>query len=163
MASRGKKVAKAVPFSPADLASIKDNPYIQRVIEDGTLRDNVTNVIESSKGAYEQLVSNGAPHKAVLEDSKLHGHVESVASSIRDIALALNDVDTKHNQPFKKKKKRRGRKLLLLLVGAGVALAVSEGLRNKLLDALFGKEEEFQYTPPAPAPTEPPASPVSAA
>ena len=156
-------MAKAVPFSPADLASIKDNPYIQRVIEDGTLRDNVTNVIESSKGAYEQLVSNGAPHKAVLEDSKLHGHVESVASSIRDIALALNDVDTKHNQPFKKKKKRRGRKLLLLLVGAGVALAVSEGLRNKLLDALFGKEEEFQYTPPAPAPTEPPASPVSAA
>ena len=162
MASRGKKVAKAVPFSPADLASIKDNPYIQRVIEDGTLRDNVTNVIESSKGAYEQLVSNGAPHKAVLEDSKLHGHVESVASSIRDIALALNDVDTKHNQPFKKKK-RRGRKLLLLVIGAGVALALSESLRNKLLDALFGKEEEFQSTPPAPAPTEPPASPVSAA
>jgi hypothetical protein len=163
MASAGKKVAKAVPFSASDLASIKDNAYVHRVIEDGTLRDNVTNVIESSKGAYEQLVSNGAPHKAVLEDSKLHGHVESVASSIRDIALALNDVDTKHNQPFKKKKKRRGRKLLLLLVGAGVALAVSEGLRNKLLDALFGKEEEFQYTPPAPAPTEPPASPVSAA
>ena len=162
MASRGNKVAKAVPFSAADLASIKDNPYIQRVIEDGTLRDNVTNVIESSKGAYEQLVSNGAPHKAVLEDSKLHQHMESAASSIRDIALALNDVDTKHNQPFKKKK-RRGRKLLLLLIAAGVALALSESLRNKLLDALFGKEEEFQYTPPAPAPTEPPASPVSAA
>jgi hypothetical protein len=162
MASRGKKVAKAVPFSPADLASIKDNPYIQRVIEDGALRDNVTNVIESSKGVYEQLVSNGAPAKAVLEDSKLHEYVESAAGSVRDIALALNDVDAKHNQPFKKKK-RRGRKLLLLLIAAGVALALSEGLRNKLLDALFGKEEEFQYTPPAPTPTEPPASPVSAA
>jgi hypothetical protein len=163
MASRGQKVAKAVPFSPADLASIKDNPYIQRVIEDGTLRDNVTNVIESGKGAYERLASNGAPHKAVLEDDKLHQHVESAAASIRDIALALNDVDAKHHQPFKKKKKHRGRKLLLLVIGFGVALAVSEGLRNKLLDALFGKEEEFQYTPPASAPTEPPASPVSAA
>jgi hypothetical protein len=162
MASRGQKVAKAVPFSPADLASIKDNPYIQRVIEDGTLRDNVTNVIESGKGAYERLASNGAPHKAVLEDDKLHQHVESAAASIRDIALALNDVDAKHNLPFKKKKKR-GRKLLVLLIGAGVALALSESLRNKLLDALFGKEEEFQYTPPASAPTEPPASPVSAA
>jgi hypothetical protein len=162
MASRGKKVAKAVPFSPADLASIKDNPYIQRVIEDGTLRDNVTNVIESSKGAYEQLVSNGAPAKAVLEDSTLHEHVQSAAGSVRDIALALNDVDAKHNQPFKKKK-RRGRKLLLLLIGAGIALALSESLRNKVLDALFGKEEEFQYTPPAATPTEPPASPVSAA
>jgi hypothetical protein len=163
MASAGKKVAKAVPFSASDLASIKDNPYIHRVIEDGALRDNVTNVIESSKGAYERLVSNGAPpHKAVLEDDKLHSHVQSAAGSLRDIALALNDVDTKHNQPFKRKK-HRGRKLLLVLVAAGVALALSEGLRNKLLDALFGKEEEFQYTPPAPAPTEPPASPVSAA
>jgi hypothetical protein len=162
MASRGQKVAKAVPFSPADLASIKDNPYIQRVIEDGTLRDNVTNVIESGKGAYGRLASNGAPHKAVLEDDKLHQHVESAAASIRDIALALNDVDTKHKQPFKKKK-HRGRLLLMLLIGAIVALVLSEGLRNKLLDGLFGKEEEFQYTPPAPAPTEPPASPVSAA
>jgi hypothetical protein len=162
MASRGQKVAKAVPFSAADLASIKDNPYIQRVVEDPTLRDNVTNVIESSKGAYQRLVSNGAPAKTVLEDDKLHEHVQSAAGSVRDIALALNDVDTKHNQPFKKKK-RRGLKLLLLLVAAGVALAVSESLRNQLLDALFGKEEEFQYTPPAPAPTEPPASPVSAA
>jgi hypothetical protein len=162
MASRGQKVAKAVPFSPADLASIKDNPYIQRVIEDGSLRDNVTNVIESGKGAYQQLLSNGAPHKAVLEDSKLHQHVQSAAGSVRDIALALNDVDTKHNQPFKKKK-RRGRLLLVLPIGAIAALALSEGLRNKLLDALFGKEEEFQYTPPAPAPTESPTSPVSAA
>ena len=162
MASRGKKVAKAVPFSPADLASIKDNPYIQRVIEDGTLRDNVTNVIESSKGAYQRLASNGAPAKAVLEDSKFHDHVESAAGSVRDIALALNDVDTKHKQPFKKKK-RRGRMLLLLLISAGVALAASEGLRNKLLDALFGKEEEFQYTPPASSPATPPASPVTAA
>ena len=42
MASAGNKVAKAVPFSASDLASIKDNPYIHRVIEDGALRDNVT-------------------------------------------------------------------------------------------------------------------------
>jgi hypothetical protein len=138
MASAGKKVAKAVPFSASDLASIKDNAYVHRVIEDDALRDNVYNVIESSKGAYERLASNGSPHKAVLEDNKLH------------------------NRPFKKKK-HHGRKLLLLVVAAGLALALSESLRNKLLDALFGKEEEFQYTPPAPAPTEPPASPVSAA
>ena len=162
MASRSKKVAKAVPFSAADLASIKDNPYIRRVVEDPQLRDNITNVIESSRGAYERLAANGSPHKAVLEDSKLHEHVQSAAGSVRDVALALNEVDPKRGKPFKKKK-RRGRKLLLLLIAAVAALALSEGLRNKLLDALFGKEEEFQYTPPAPTPTEPPASPVSAA
>ena len=41
-----------------------------------------------------------------------------------------------------------------------LALALSEDLRNKVLDALFGAEEEFDYTstttappPPTPAPT----------
>jgi hypothetical protein len=161
MASRSKKVAKAVPLRPADLARIKDNPYVQRVVEDAELRDNITNVVESSKGAYARLVSNGAPAKAVLEDSKLHEHVQSAAGSVRDVALALNDVDPKGRKP--KRKRHRGRKLLLVLIVAALALALSEGLRNKVLDALFGKEEEFQYTPPAPTPTEPPASPVSAA
>ena len=51
-----------------------------------------------------------------------------------------------------KKKKRRGRKLLfLLMVGGAGALVLTEGVRNKALDALFGSEEEFQYSPPAPA------------
>lgn len=51
----------------------------------------------------------------------------------------------------KKKKKRRGRKLLfLLVVGGAGALVLSEDVRNKALDALFGSEEEFQYSPPAP-------------
>jgi hypothetical protein len=50
-----------------------------------------------------------------------------------------------------KKKKRRIRKLLfLLIIGGGGALALSEDVRNKALDALFGSEEEFQYSPPAP-------------
>ena len=31
-------------------------------------------------------------------------------------------------------------------MGAGLALAMSEGLRKKVLDALFGAEEEFEYT-----------------
>ena len=34
-----------------------------------------------------------------------------------------------------------------LVVGAWLlVLAVSEGLRKKVLDALFGAEEEFEYT-----------------
>jgi hypothetical protein len=55
-------------------------------------------------------------------------------------------------KPKRKKKKRRGRKLLfLLVVGGAGALVLSEDVRNKALDALFGSEEEFQYTPPAPS------------
>jgi hypothetical protein len=48
-----------------------------------------------------------------------------------------------------KKKKHGFRKLLfLLVVGGAGALVVSEDLRNKALDLLFGSEEEFQYSPP---------------
>ena len=56
-------------------------------------------------------------------------------------------------QPKKKKrKKRRVRKLLfLLVVGGAAALVLSEDVRNKALDALFGSEEEFQDSPPAPS------------
>jgi hypothetical protein len=55
-------------------------------------------------------------------------------------------------KPKKKMKKRRGRKLLFLLViGGAAALVLSEDARNKALDALFGSEEEFQYSPPDPA------------
>ena len=48
-----------------------------------------------------------------------------------------------------KKRKRSGglgRMLIIGLVGAGLALALSEGLRSKVLDMLFGSEEEFDYT-----------------
>ncbi|HWD76460.1 MAG TPA: hypothetical protein VG371_15075, partial [Solirubrobacteraceae bacterium] len=65
MASTKKKVAKAakaVPFTSADLANItKANPYIQRLIEDSTLRENVRIAIDSSKSAFNRLTSSKAP------------------------------------------------------------------------------------------------------
>ena len=54
-----------------------------------------------------------------------------------------------------------GRTLLIAGVGSGVAIAGSEKLRSKVLDTLFGAEEEFEYSPasaaPAPAPAPDPA------
>ena len=39
------------------------------------------------------------------------------------------------------------RKLILLaLVGGAIALILSEDARKTVLDALFGAEEEFEYT-----------------
>jgi hypothetical protein len=161
MASRRKKVAKAVPFNSADLANIsKANPYLQRLIEDSTLRDNITTAIDSAKSAYDRLLSSKAPHKAVVEDKKLQKDLRVAGDAIRDAATALSEA------PKKKKAKkglRLGRKLLILGVGATVALVASEGLRSKVLDTLFGAEEEFQYTPPASSPAAPAASPVTAA
>ena len=154
MASRSKKVSKAVPFSASDLQSVtKANPYVQRLIEDPQLRENL-------QTAYDRLLSAKNPQKAVLEDKKFHNQVSSAAEAVRDAALALNEAP-KRSKP--KTKRKRGRGLLLLIVGAGAAVVASESLRSKVLDALFGSEEEFEYTPPTPPSTTEPASPVSAA
>jgi hypothetical protein len=161
MASKRKKVAKAVPFNSADLANVtKANPYIQRLIEDSTLRDNLTTAIDSAKSALDRLTSTKAPQKAVFEDKKLQKDIRTAAEAVRDAASSLSDAPKKRKA---KKGLRLGRKLLIVTVGAAAALAGSEKLRSKVLDTLFGAEEEFQYTPPAASPATPPASPVTAA
>ena len=118
------------------------SPYVQRVIEDAELRENVRVALENAKKAYGRL-TNGKPATKVLDDKKLHKEVKQAAESLRDAGQALRDG------PKKKKKKRRGGfgKLLLVgIIGTGAAIALSEGLRNKVLDTLFGAEEEFDYT-----------------
>lgn len=45
-----------------------------------------------------------------------------------------------------------GRVLLLALVAAVLAVALSEDIRGRVLDALFGAEEEFDYVPTTVAP-----------
>ena len=67
-------------------------------------------------------------------------------------------AETEIDNGKKRKRKRRPlRKLLFLsIVGGGVALAVSSDLRSKVLDKLFGAENEFQYSPPPP-----PAAPAA--
>lgn len=160
MASKRKKVAKAV--NSADLASItKANPYVQRLIEDSNLRDSITTAIDSGKSAFNRLTSSKAPQRALFEDKKLQKDIQSAAEAARDAVSSLSDAPRKQKA---KKGLRLGRKLMVVVVGGGAALVLSEGLRSKVLDTLFGAEEEFQYTPPAPSPSTPPAaSPVTAA
>ena len=160
MASRRKKVSKAVPFRAAELAAVtKASPYIQRLIEDAELRDNVRTAFDSGRSAMGRLSSAKAPQKAILDDKKLQSEMRSAAEAMRDAARALSDAP---NRPKAKKKRRLGRKLMIVFIGVALALALSESLRSKVLDTLFGAEEEFQYTPPAGTPT-PPPSPVTAA
>jgi hypothetical protein len=150
MASRRKR-SKAVPFSAADIANIaRSNPYVERLIEDPKLRKNVTTALNSTKSAYDRL-SNGKVHpQALLEDKKLHSELGRALGAARDATIVL--VGTQR----RRKGITFGRIVMLGAIGGGVALAASEGLRSKVLDLLFGAEEEFQYTPPAsPAPASP--------
>jgi hypothetical protein len=118
------------------------NPYVRRVVEDAELRENVRTAYESLRAVYGRL-SNGKPvGKQLTEDKKLHKEFSKAAEALRDAGTALREGP-------KKERRRRGgfaKLLLISVVGAGIALAVSENLRNKVLDALFGAEEEFDYT-----------------
>jgi hypothetical protein len=75
-------------------------------------------------------------------------------SHLRDAVRKL--LDTAHEAvpaPKAKTKKRRfgvGKVLLVGVVAGGSALAASEKLRTKVLDLMFGAEEEFEYSPPSP-------------
>ena len=149
--------SKGVQFSPADLANLRNNPYIHRLIEDAKLRDNLRTALESTKSAYERL-TNGVPaHRALLEDKKLHADLAGAIEAAREATLSLTEA------PKQRKRRGFGRKLVFVIAGATLALAVSEKLRSKVLDTLFGAEEEFQYTPPAGPAATPPATPVTAA
>ncbi|CAN5206886.1 hypothetical protein BH20ACT16_BH20ACT16_02260 [soil metagenome] len=147
------KAAKAA----AAAQTAKENPYLQRVIQDEELRDNMVVAFEAAKNAYTRLNKGKAPAKNLVEDKKLHREVKRSADALRDATAALRDAP-KHSTPKKKRKGGFGKLLLVAIVGGAVAIAASEGIRNKVLDALFGAEEEFDYTsnttpaPPAEAP-----------
>lgn len=141
-----KKAAKAGAVAAA--------PYVQRVMSDEDLRDNVRVAVDSAREAFGRLQRSKGVHTTVLDDKKFHRDVSKAALALKDASDALREG---------RKRRRKGglmRKLLFVLVAGGVAVAVSEDLRNKALDMLFGKEEEFDYTSstqpstPAPAPTE---------
>ena len=129
---------KAVAAGAAAKAA-KDNAYVQRLVEDDDLRDDIRDAYESLKDAYERLGKGKSPAKALLDDKKLQKDLRNAADSIRDATVALRDAP-------KRKKGGFMRKMMLLTVAGGLALALSEGLRKKVLDALFGAEEEFEYT-----------------
>src|SRR3954469_11565178 len=146
-----KKAAKAAGGAAGVAAKAKSSPAIQRVIEDEDVRENFKHAYEAGRDAFERLTNGKAPYKALLDDKKLQKNIQEAAENLKEAADALREG------PKKKKKRGFGGTLVLLIVGTGVALGVSEDLRNKVLDALFGKEEEFEYTsttsPSTPSPS----------
>jgi hypothetical protein len=118
------------------------NPYVRRLAEDEDLRENLWQAYESVRAAYGRLSNGKSPTKQIFDDKRLQKDIKSAASSFRDASVAL------HEAPRRRRRSGGGlgKLLLLAIVGGAAALALSEGLRKKVLDALFGAEEEFEYT-----------------
>ena len=126
-----KKAAKA----GAAAAAVRHSPYVQRLAEDEELRANLVSAYESARDALGRLQNGKHPTKQIFDDKKLQKDIKAAAESFRDASVALREA------PKKRKKKGGFGKLILLgVVGAGLALAVSEDLRKKVLDALFGAD-----------------------
>jgi hypothetical protein len=117
----------------------RENPYVQRLIEDEELRESIKDAFEAAKNAYGRATGNGkGTVKAVTSDKKVQKDLRKAAESMQEASERLR------SKP--KRKGGIGRILLLAVVGGAIALAVSEGARKTVLDALFGAEEEFEYT-----------------
>jgi len=118
----------------------RENPYVQRLIEDEELRESLKDAFENAKSAYGRATGNGkGTVQAVTSDKKVQKDLRKAAESLQEASESLR------SKP-KKRKGGIGRLLLIAIVGAVIALAVSEGARKAVLDALFGAEEEFEYT-----------------
>jgi hypothetical protein len=118
----------------------RENPYVQRLVEDEDLRESLQEAFEAAKNAYGRATGNGkGTVKAVTSDKKVQKEMRKAAESMQEASERLR------SKP-KKRKGGIGRLLLIAIVGAVIALAVSEGARKAVLDALFGAEEEFEYT-----------------
>jgi hypothetical protein len=165
MAKR-KKAVQALEGSAA-LAEVQT--IVKRLVEDESLRENLGRAIDSSRRVYDRVSGTKKPAK-LLEDKKLQADAIEALDAIRSVTISVTGVGKSLpspkalTQPKKKKKKSRfGRLLVLASLGGAAALAASDELRSKVLDALFGAEEEFQYSPPPPpTATDTPGAPLSA-
>ena len=132
--ARGSTVSKA----SGAYSAARSHPYVQRLIEDEELRNNLRDAYGAARHAYDRITKNGKPAQRLMDDKKVQKDLRSAADSLREASDQLRGR--------RKRKGRLGRLLVLGVIGAGVTLAVSEGARKTVMDALFGAEEEFEYT-----------------
>ena len=142
-----KKAAKA----GAAAAAVRNSPYVQRIAEDEELRQNLWSAYESARAAVGRLQNGKHPTKQIFDDKRLQKDIKAAAESFKEASVALRGGSKR------RRKGGFGKLILLSIVGGAVALAVSEDLRKKVLDALFGAEEEFEYT----STTAPPSTPAT--
>jgi len=130
----------------------QSNRYVQRLIEDDELRANLLAAYGAARSAYARMTNGKPAGKALMEDRKLQAELRSAVGSLREASESLREAPG----TTRRRRRRGGRALLVLGAGAVLAVALNESLRSKVLDLLFGSEEQFDYSSTtAPATPEP--------
>jgi hypothetical protein len=139
MAAKSKRARESARKAGEAASSLRSNPYVQRLIEDEELRDNIREAVDAARDAYVRIMNGKGPAKAIMEDKKVQKDLRIAAESLREASDQLRG-----------KRKRKGvtlgRVVMLAVIGAIIAVLLSEDIRKALLDKLFGAEEEFEYT-----------------
>lgn len=136
---------------------VRENPYVDRVLNDEKIRDNARVAYENALSAFKRIQDADNPAATLLDDKKLHRDIKAAQENLTAAVTELRYGPRKRRHPIRNI-------LILAILTLGVALVVSEGLRNKVLDLVFGAEEEFDYTsttvsaPVAPVAPEPVAT-----
>src|SRR3954470_22424683 len=94
-----KKAASVGAGAVAAGKAAKDNAYVQRLIEDEDLRENLRTAYESARKAYGRM-SNGKGPQAALNDKKTQKQFREAATNLKEAADTLRNT---------RKPKRRGR------------------------------------------------------
>lgn len=140
MAVKSKKISEKISEATEQA---KENPYLQKIVEDKELRENAVAALQSVKSAFDKAQATGLDKPAdLVNDKKLRKELKNAAGALKQTKEEIAAAGAKP----KKKKHRLGKLITVAVVGAAVALVVSDDLRKQVLDALFGAEEEFEYT-----------------
>jgi hypothetical protein len=131
------------------------NRYLQRLLEDEELRGTLVTAYGAARSAYGRMTNGKPATEALFEDRKLQKELKEAANALRDASSSLRE------SPKRRRKGGIGRSLLLIGVAGVLAVALNEGLRSKVLDLLFGAEEQFDYSSTT-APAEPAPASASA-
>src|ERR671917_2125339 len=94
-----KKAAKAGAGAYAAGKAVRSNEYVQRLVEDEELRENLRSAVVSAKKAYGRINGKG-PAKA-LDDKKVQRELKDAATSLKDASDSL-----RHGKKRKKKGSR---------------------------------------------------------
>jgi hypothetical protein len=139
MAAKSKRARESARKAGEAASSLRSNPYVQRLIEDEELRDNIREAVDAARDAYVRIMNGKGPAKAIMEDKKVQKDLRTAAESLREASDQLRGKRRKRKHPLL-------RLMLIAMIGAIIAVLLSEDIRKALLDRLFGAEEEFEYT-----------------
>jgi hypothetical protein len=116
------------------IATAKDNPQLKQMIEEQI--DARKLVMGAAKTGSKAYVRHRKNRKAQLSAS---------APATGDNA-GSDQAEEPSAAPRKKHRAAKGGLVLLAVAGVIAAVLSNQTTRDKLLDALFGAEEEFEYT-----------------